>query len=198
MSNFNITKIERISSGLVKLYNGSRVVGSFSGLKTMTIGLGSNNIAASITFIDNMLNVFAFNVYNLIQIVGKDKTGNWTPIDPSDTSGAYEDRVYEIYEFLCDFIYTAPTEINITDSTGDIIDPSTEEAVILLRRIAKLLEPMGTQDANNRQRVSVDNSISGNISNVSNLNTFNNVDSRNLITDLARIAYATGIRVKLT
>jgi hypothetical protein len=195
MSNFNITKIERISSGLVKLNNGSRVVGSFSGLKTMTIGIGSNNRAESITFIDNMLNVFAFTVYNLSQIVGKDKTGNWTPIDPSDTSGAYEDRVYEIYEFLCDFIYTAPTEINITNTTGDIIDPSTEESIILLRRIAKLLEPMGTQDAQQRQRISLDTTT---ITMGTAPSTFAGVDIRFQIVDWARVAYNTGIRAKLT
>jgi hypothetical protein len=192
MSNFNITKIERISSGLVKLYNGSRVVGSFSGLKTMTIGIGSNNRAESITFIDNMLNVFAFTVYNLSQIVGKDKTGNWTPIDPTDTSGAYEDRVYEIYEFLCDFIYTAPTEINITDSTGDIIDPSTDESVILLRRISKLLEPMATQDANQRQRIAISSVEVG-----MPVSSYGGVDSRFQIVDWARTAYNTGIRSNL-
>jgi hypothetical protein len=192
MSNFNITKIERISSGLVKLYNGSRVVGSFSGLKTMTIGIGSNNRAESITFIDNMLNVFAFTVYNLSQIVGKDKTGNWTPIDPTDTSGAYEDRVYEIYEFLCDFIYTAPTEINITDSTGDIIDPSTEESIILLRRISKLLEPMATQDAAQRQRIAI-GSVEAGIP----VSSYGSVDPRFQIIDWARTAYNTGIRSNL-
>ena len=194
MSNFNITKIERISSGLVKLYNGSRVVGSFSGLKTMTIGT-ENNRANSITFIDNMLNVFAFTVYNLSQIVGKDKTGNWTPIDPSDTSGAYEDRVYEIYEFLCDFIYTAPTEINITNTTGDLIDPSTEESIILLRRISKLLEPLATQDSQQRQRIAIDTST---VTLTTAPNTFAGIDIRFQIVDWARVAYNTGIRAKLT
>lgn len=195
MSNFNITKIERISSGLVKLYNGSRVVGSFSGLKTMTIGIGSNNRAESITFIDNMLNVFAFNVYNLTQIVGKDKTGNWTPIDPSDTSGAYEDRVYEIYEFLCDFIYTAPTEINIVDSTGDIINPAQDETIILLRRISKLLEPMATQDPLQRLRVNIS---AADVGIVTNPTTMASVDTKFMIADWARTAYNTGIRAKLT
>lgn len=192
MSNFNITKIERISSGLVKLYNGSRVVGSFSGLKTMTIGIGSNNRAESITFIDNMLNVFAFTVYNLSQIVGKDKTGNWTPIDPTDTSGAYEDRVYEIYEFLCDFIYTAPTEINITNTIGDLIDPSTDESIILLRRIAKLLEPMATQDALQRQRVTIGSAETG-----FTTSFYGSVDAKYQIIDWARTAYNTGIRSNL-
>jgi hypothetical protein len=194
MSNFNITKIERISSGLVKLYNGSRVVGSFSGLKTMTIGT-ENNRANSITFIDNMLNVFAFTVYNLSQIVGKDKTGNWTPIDPSDTSGAYEDRVYEIYEFLCDFIYTAPTEINIVDSTGDIINPAQDETIILLRRISKLLEPLATQDSQQRQRVTIDSSAVGFTTFPS---TYGGVDGRWQIIDWARTAYNTGIRANIT
>ena len=190
----NVTKIQRLDSGLVKLYNQSNVIGAFSGLKTLTIGY-ENGKAKTINFVDSVLNLFSFYVYNLTTINGKDKDSTWSSIDPSDTSGAYETKVYEVYDFLCDFIYTAPTEINITDSAGDIINPSQDETIILLRRIAKILEPIGTQDAQQRQRISLDTTT---ITMGTAPSTFAGVDIRFQIIDWARVAYNTGIRAKLT
>ena len=190
----NVTKIQRLDSGLVKLYNQSNVIGAFSGLKTLTIGY-ENGKPKTINFVDSVLNLFSFYVYNLTTINGKDKDSTWSSVDPSDTSGAYETKVYEVYDFLCDFIYTAPTEINITDSAGDIINPAQDETIILLRRIAKLLEPIGTQDAQQRQRItlsSTETSVSTTPA------TFAGVDIRFQIVDWARVAYNTGIRAKLT
>ena len=72
---------------------------------------------------------------------------------------------------------------------------ASDESVILLRRIAKLLEPMATQDGQQRQRVAIDSSTA-------TLTTapasFANVDARFSIADWARTAYNTGIRAKLT
>lgn len=190
----NVTKIQRIDSGLVKIYNQSNVIGAFSGLKTLTIGY-ENGKPKTINFIDSVLNLFSFYVYNLTTINGKDKDSTWSSVDPSDTSGAYETKVYEVYDFLCDFIYTAPTEINITDSAGDIINPAQDETIILLRRIAKILEPIGTQDAQQRQRISLDTTT---ITMGTAPSTFAGVDIRFQIIDWARVAYNTGIREKLT
>lgn len=72
---------------------------------------------------------------------------------------------------------------------------ASDESVVLLRRIAKLLEPLATQDVNNRQKVNVE---AVGITLPTNPATFASVDARFPITDWARTAYNTGIRAKLT
>jgi len=72
---------------------------------------------------------------------------------------------------------------------------ASDESVILLRRIAKLLEPMATQDAQQRQRISLDTTT---ITMGTAPSTFAGVDIRFQIADWARTAYNTGIRAKLT
>jgi hypothetical protein len=74
---------------------------------------------------------------------------------------------------------------------------ATDESVILLRRIAKLLEPIATQDANNRQRVAVEAMPTVAVSTVSNLATYGGIDPRYQFTDAARLTYAEGIRTNL-
>lgn len=79
---------------------------------------------------------------------------------------------------------------------------ASDESVILLRRIAKLLEPMGTQDTQQRQKVAIDSSITVAVGvaqgTLSNVTALGGVDARYQFIDTARIAYATGIRAKLT
>ncbi len=72
---------------------------------------------------------------------------------------------------------------------------ASDESVILLRRIAKLLEPLATQDSNNRQKVNVE-TVGVVLTNTPQ--SFAGVDMRFPITDWARVAYNTGIRAKLT
>jgi hypothetical protein len=72
---------------------------------------------------------------------------------------------------------------------------ASDESVILLRRIAKLLEPMATQDAQQRQRIALDSSS---VQITTNPTSMGNVDTRFMIADWARTAYNTGIRAKLT
>jgi hypothetical protein len=72
---------------------------------------------------------------------------------------------------------------------------ASDESVILLRRIAKLLEPMATQDAQQRQRIALDSSS---VQITTNPTSMGNVDTRFMIADWARPAYNTGIRAKLT
>ena len=72
---------------------------------------------------------------------------------------------------------------------------ASDESVILLRRIAKILEPIGTQDATQRQRIT----LSSTETSVSTTpTTFAGVDIRFQIADWARTAYNTGIRSNLT
>ena len=77
------------------------------------------------------------------------------------------------------------------------ITPATDESVILLRRIAKLLEPIGTQDSQQRQRISIDASAATLTANTTP-QSFAGIDMRYSIADWARTSYNTGIRANLT
>jgi hypothetical protein len=78
-------------------------------------------------------------------------------------------------------------------------DPSanaaTDESIVLLRRIAKLLEPLATQDGATRQRIAIDAST---VTLINTPQSFAGIDFRFSIADWARTAYNTGIRAKLT
>ena len=98
------------------------------------------------------------------------------------------------------------TAMNNTDKLLIYYDtefiPSSDDSLILLRRIVQLLSPLATQDANQRQRITID-AISGGLtlstlSTVSNVATLAGVDSRYQFIDAARNAYANGIRQNLT
>ena len=69
---------------------------------------------------------------------------------------------------------------------------ASDESVILLRRIAKLLEPMGTQDASQRQRVAIGSSETG-----FTTSFYGSVDARFQIIEWAKTNYNTGIRANL-
>jgi hypothetical protein len=74
---------------------------------------------------------------------------------------------------------------------------ATDESVILLRRIAKLLEPSATQDSQQRQKVAVETMPTVAVSTVSNLAAYGGVDPRYQFIDAARLTYAQGIRRNL-
>ncbi len=86
--------------------------------------------------------------------------------------------------------YIDVKEVYIKDADGNIINVTQDETVMLLRRMVKILEPIGTQDTNQRQRVNVE---TGSISVV----TYGGVDPRFQIADWARTAYNTGIRANI-
>ena len=86
--------------------------------------------------------------------------------------------------------YIDVKEVYIKDADGNIINVTQDETVQLLRRMVKILEPIGTQDINQRQRVNVE---TGSISVVA----YGNVDPRFQIADWARTAYNTGIRANI-
>lgn len=100
------------------------------------------------------------------------------------------------------------TAMSSTDKLAIYLDdaytPSSDEALVLLRRMVKLLEPIAVQDSQQRQRVTVE-SMTGatlsavtNINNLSNITGYGGVDPRYQFIDQARNAYANGIRANIT
>ena len=97
----------------------------------------------------------------------------------------------------------------LKDSDGNLVDPASDDAIVLLRRMVKLMESQNATDIANRQRVSVDaftatvpavtsiGGIVGALPGGGNLIGFVNQDQRQFI-DVARTNYNTGIRSKLT
>lgn len=104
-------------------------------------------------------------------------------------------------------------QVQLKDEKDSIINPSTNEAIIFLRRCVKLLEASGTVDPQNRQRITIDAITTGlTLSSITTVNAVTaitnalptgtntlgyigmNGDTR---TDLTRNTYATGIRNNL-
>lgn len=69
---------------------------------------------------------------------------------------------------------------------------ASDESVILLRRIAKLLEPLATQDSAQRQRVAIGSAETG-----FTTSFYGSVDARFQIIEWAKTNYNTGIRSNL-
>lgn len=111
-------------------------------------------------------------------------------------------------------------QTQLTDNKDFVINPSTNEAIIFLRRCVKLLEASGTCDPQNRQRITIDSMTAGLVlSTVSSVTTVSTVNTVTAITnalpagtntlgyigmnsdtrtDLTRNTYANGIRRNLT
>lgn len=87
--------------------------------------------------------------------------------------------------------------------SGDQISSNklaSDESLALLRRIVKLLESNAVVDAQNRQRMTVD-AITGSLT-LSTVSTVSNIaavggQGHQMFVDVARNAYANGIRSKL-
>lgn len=88
---------------------------------------------------------------------------------------------------------------NSVDSDGNIINPAQDEQIILLRRIAKILETTSAADIAQRQRITLDAITSGVTFSLAANSTVNvgAADQRQFI-DIARNTYANSIRNKLT
>lgn len=107
---------------------------------------------------------------------------------------------------------------SLVDEKNAKINPSSEEAIILLRRMVKILENQQAVDPQQRQRIAVD-AITGSLTlaNVTTVaavtaitnalpagtNTIGNIGTVNawnqqMFADPARTAYNTGIRSQLT
>jgi len=97
------------------------------------------------------------------------------------------------------------TSMSNTDSLQIFLEipmnPSTDESVVLLRRLIQLLTPIAVQDTQQRQRVVVDTVATGNLNSVSqlnNLSSLNGVDTKFYLIDQARNTFSNGIRQNLT
>ena len=101
-------------------------------------------------------------------------------------------------------------QTQITDERDNLVNPASEESVVLLRRIAKLLESQAAVDPQQRQRVVVDAGITiaaaqtlttvttvGTVTSITNLAAVNGWNQQ-MFSDPARTSYNTGIRSQLT
>ena len=93
------------------------------------------------------------------------------------------------------------TAMSNSDSLQIFLDlygtPSTDDSVVLLRRLIQLLTPIATQDAQQRQRIAVE-TMPTITANVQNIATLASVYARFPIIDQARNTFANGIRQNLT
>jgi hypothetical protein len=88
---------------MVKLYNRSNVIGAFSALNSISIGYENNN-ARTIQFTDNG-NTISFQLFNLQQIIGSTTTVTYDPIDVTSTGPEYNNRVFEVFDFLSSEVF---------------------------------------------------------------------------------------------
>jgi len=88
---------------MVKLYNRSNVIGAFSALNSISIGYENNN-ARTIQFTDNG-NTISFQLFNLQEIIGSTTSVTYTPIDTTSTGPNYNDRVFEVFDFLSSEVF---------------------------------------------------------------------------------------------
>lgn len=110
-------------------------------------------------------------------------------------------------------------QTRVANTSGTAVNPAQDETIILLRRIAKLLESNAVTDANQRQRVIVEQATAANLLVTANTTAVastvnmgqvvvgygpqaavaaNIIDSRFQLIDIARNSYANGIRSRLT
>lgn len=111
--------------------------------------------------------------------------------------------------------------VNLKNVAGTNINPATEDtlsalntkatalatlasddSVILLRRMVKVMESQATVDSSNRQRVAVEAMPTtavtlSSLATVTTVNQISGVDGKFLLIDTARNAYATGVRNNL-
>lgn len=100
--------------------------------------------------------------------------------------------------------------VGIKDTTGTIVNPATDDAVVYLRRMVKLMESQATVDAGNRQRITIDSlgtgtavtttiPVSGTVTATVSSAAISTMAGQNqqMFQDVARNAYANGIRQNL-
>jgi hypothetical protein len=94
------------------------------------------------------------------------------------------------------------TAMSSTDKLAIYLDdsytPASDEALVLLRRMVKLMEPLAVQDSSQRQRVTIDSGVISTVSALNNIGAFGSVDPKYQFIDQARNAYANGIRANIT
>jgi len=100
---------------------------------------------------------------------------------------------------------TYANRTKLTDSTGTVVNPATDDTVMLLRRIVKLLESQAVVDYANRQKVNVEVmptvAVTGTFFQASQPTTITSNggnDPRYQFMDAARLTYDNGIRSHLS
>jgi hypothetical protein len=104
-------------------------------------------------------------------------------------------------------------QTRLANEKDEVVNPASEESIILLRRLIKVLESQSVVDPQQRQRITIDSITAGltlaTVSTVSAVTTVNTVGSvtniaalngwnQQMFADPARQAYNTGIRSALT
>jgi hypothetical protein len=102
----NVTKIERLSNGMVKVYNKTSLVAIFSSLKSINI-YRENGKPIALMFCQDCIDPFGFTVYNLIEIIGSTTTQTYDEIDPTTSNDSYQERIFNVLNFLVDECLTA-------------------------------------------------------------------------------------------
>lgn len=103
----------------------------------------------------------------------------------------------------------------VADENKNVINPATDEAIALLRRLVKFFETQSATDTAQRQRITVDsitagvalptvtavtaitNALPAGTNTIGNIGTVNGWNQQ-MFADPARTAYNTGIRSQLT
>ena len=98
---YNVTKIERLSNGLIKIYSKTNLIALFSSLKSINI-YRENGKPVALMFCQDCVDAFAFNVYNLIEIIGSATTQTYDEIDPTASNETYQERIFSVLNFLVD------------------------------------------------------------------------------------------------
>lgn len=153
-----------------------------SSAKTVTFTDYSSISLESILLIVNVsVNQIIYNFAN--PMTGGTVLGNVLTLDYPTVSMANEDKLLIYYD-------------------SDAV-PASEESLVLLRRMVRLMESLAVIDINQRQRVNVETGTLATVSTVSTVNTVGNTtalggaDARFLLIDTARNAFANGVRSKL-
>lgn len=100
--------------------------------------------------------------------------------------------------------------INLMNTNGQQVNPATEDTVMYLRKLIEILQPLATQDANNRLRVAIDSGTIGTVTSltgfgasaalptVTTVNQLSGVDAKYIQMDTARLLYNQHIRSRIS
>ena len=117
----------------------------------------------------------------------------------ANLTGAVSGNILTLNYDTTSIANTSNLAIYYDDSTTSA---STDESIVLLRRLVQLLTPVGVQDIAQRQRVVVEgiagSAVVTTVGTVNNMNALAGVDARFLIIDQARNTFANAIRQNLT
>lgn len=88
--------------------------------------------------------------------------------------------------------------VGLKDTMAVPINPATEDSIIYLRRMVKVMESQATVDSANRQKITID-AITGSLTlgTVSNITTIGSWDAHQMYQDVAHNLYANAIRRNL-